>query len=111
MKNYLCLQRHLPTDRAPEKPSPAQMQEMYARFTAWQEQFKANLVDMGGRLGAGRVVTAEPTDGPLVEIKELVGGYMIVAANTFDDAVDIARQCPGLVSAGSGVEVIEIRSS
>ena len=39
MPNYLCVQRSLP-DGGEEKPSPAQMQDMYAQFTAWQEQFK-----------------------------------------------------------------------
>jgi hypothetical protein len=87
------------------------MQEMYAQFAAWQEKVKDNLVDMGGRLGAGRLVTPESTDGPFVEVKELVGGYMIVSAETLDAAIEVARGCPGLVGPGSGVEVIEIRSS
>jgi hypothetical protein len=64
---------------------------------------------MGGRLGAGRLVTTEPmVDGPLVEVKELVGGYMIVAAESLEAAIEVARQCPGLMRPGSGVEVIEI---
>jgi hypothetical protein len=87
------------------------MQEMYAQFSAWQAKFKENLVDMGGRLGAGRLVTTESADGPFVEVKELIGGYMIVAADTLDDAIEVARGCPGLVRPGSGVEVIEIRSA
>jgi hypothetical protein len=48
------------------------------------------------------------SDGPFVEVKELVGGYMIVTADTLDEAARIASQCPGLVRPGSGVEVIEI---
>lgn len=111
MPRFLCLQRRLPTTGHAEKPSPAQMQEMYARFGAWQARFEANLVDLGGRLGAGRLVADAPsTDGPFVEVKELVGGYMIVSAETLEDAVRVARECPGLVGPGSGVEVIEIRT-
>ena len=49
-------------------------------------------------------------DGPFVEVKELVGGYMIVSAQTLDEAISVARGCPGLVRPGSGVEVIEIHS-
>jgi hypothetical protein len=87
------------------------MQAMYAAFNAWREKFKENLVDLGGRLGKGRAVLPEPPpDGPFVELKELVGGYMIVAAASLDEAVAIARACPGLMSPGSGVEVIEIHS-
>jgi hypothetical protein len=87
------------------------MQAMYTKFNEWRERFQANLTDLGGRLGAGRLVTSLPSpDGPLVEVKELVGGYMIVTAATIEEASDIARQCPGLVGPGSAVEVIEIHS-
>ena len=112
MPNYLCLQRSIPGgDHGSERPSPAQMQAMYAKFNEWREKFAKNLVDLGGRLGNGRLVTADPPpDGPFVEIKELVGGYMIVSAASVDEAVEIARLCPGLVRPGSGVEVIEIRA-
>lgn len=112
MSRYLCLQRNLPGG-APdaEKPSPARMQAMYAKFNEWRERFQVNLVDLGGRLGAGRVALPDPRpDGPLVEVKELVGGYMVISAASFDEAVQIARECPGLVRPGSGVEVIEIHS-
>ena len=109
MPKYLCLQRSLPGG-SNAKPSPAQMQEMYAKFGVWRDRFKDHLVDMGGRLGAGKLVTAEPAaDGPLVEVNELVGGYMVVSAESLEDAIGIARGCPGLVGPGSGVEVIEIR--
>ncbi len=110
MPKYLCMQRSLPV-AASDKPSPAQMQEMYAKFNAWREKFKDNLVDLGGKLGAGKLVTAqEATDGPFVEVKELVGGYMIVSAETLDEAIEVASGCPGLVRPGSGVEVIEIHT-
>ena len=62
MSKYLCMQRSLPGGES-EKPSPAQMQEMYSKFGAWREKFKESLVDMGGRLGAGRLVTMEPAAG------------------------------------------------
>lgn len=85
------------------------MQEIYAQFAAWQAKFKNQLTDMGGRLGSGKLVTAEaPKDGPFVEVKELVGGYMVVTAANLDEAIAVARECPGLVRPGSGVEVIEI---
>ena len=110
MPKYLCLQRSLPGgDPQGGKPSPSQMQAMYTQFNEWREKFQKNLTDMGGRLGAGRLVTAQPApDGPFVELKELVGGYMIVSAASLDEAIEVARGCPGLVRPGSGVEVIEI---
>jgi hypothetical protein len=85
------------------------MEEMYAKFNAWKEKFQENLVDMGGKLGGGKVVTSEgATDGPFVEAKEVVGGYMIVSAESIEEAVEIARQSPGVAMPGSSVEVREI---
>lgn len=113
MPRYLCLQRRLPgadPQQQAAPPSPEQMQAMYAQFNAWREKFESQLTDLGGLLGAGRLVTAQPApDGPIVEVKELVGGYMVVTADSLDEAVRIASACPGLLRPGSGVEVIEIR--
>jgi len=112
MPKFLCLQRNLPGG-SEEKPSPAKMQALYGEFNAWREKFQASLVDLGGRLGKAKLVRpgdadSRPVDGPLVEVKELIGGYMIVSAATLDEAAQIAGACPGLVRPGSGVEVIEI---
>jgi len=49
------MQRNLSSADAPkgQKPSPAQMQELYAQFGAWQVKLKKNLVDMGGSSARG----------------------------------------------------------
>ena len=109
MPRYLCLQRSLPPAPDSPPPSPAEMQEIYARFGAWKAQFEDNLVDLGGRLGEGRLVTEDGrSDGPFVEVKELVGGYMIVSADDLEGAIRIAAACPGVVGPRSGIEVVEI---
>ena len=110
MPKYLCIQRSQPGGKR-EKPSPAQMQEMYAVFNAWKDKFRQNIVDMGGRLGGGKVVTSEgATDGPFVEAKEVVGGFMIISAASLEEAMQVARECPGVVMPGSSVEVREIHT-
>ena len=107
---YLCIQRSQ-TDKKMEKPSPSQMEEMYAKFDEWMNKYKENFVDMGGKLGNGKMVTVDGVkDGPFTETKELIGGYMIVSAESIDEAIEIASSCPGLVSPGSGVEVREIHT-
>lgn len=109
-KRFLCIQRSAPMTW--EKPSPAQMQEMYAKFHAWREQFRASIVDMGGKLGTGSVVTSSGvSDGPFVEAKEVVGGYMIIEAESLEKAIEVASGCPGVVMPGSSVEVREIHTS
>ena len=40
----------------------------------------------------------------------LVGGYMVVAAENHDRALEVARECPGVVRPGSSVEIREIAS-
>lgn len=111
-KKYLCIQRSQSSSGGqPEKPSPAQMEQMYAKFNAWKEKFQKNIVDMGGRLGGGSVVTSESTtDGPFVEVKEVIGGFMIVSAEHLAEAIEVARECPGVVMPGSSVEVREIHT-
>ena len=96
-----------------EPPSPAQMQDMYAAFNTWQEKFKTKIVDMGGKLRPGGKIltTSGVTDGPFAEAKEVVGGYMVVAAENYEQALAVARECPGIVRPGSSVEIREIASA
>ena len=88
--------------KSQQQPSPAQMQEMYAAFNAWKEKFKDNILDMGGKLmPGGKVVTASGAiDGPFVEAKEIVGGYMFVSAESIERAIEVAREMPGSGDAG-----------
>lgn len=108
MPKYLCIHRGVPGKKEP--PSPAQMQDMYAAFNAWKEKFKANIVDMGGQLKSGGKVlsTAGVTDGPFVEAKEIVGGFMVVAAESYELALEVVRECPGVLRPGAHVEIREI---
>jgi hypothetical protein len=107
-QRYLVFLRSAPGEHEP--PSRDRMQQMYAAFDAWKEKFNANIVDMGGRLKpGGKVLTVSGvTDGPFAEAKEVVGGYMVVAAESIDRALEVARECPGVVRPGSSVEVREI---
>src|SRR5258708_15955251 len=108
MPKYLCLQRSQP--RQPQQPSPAQMQEMYAAFNAWKEKFKDNILDMGAPLKpGGTVVTkAGATDGPFVEVKEIVGGYMIVSADTLERPIEVPRASPGVIPPAPSLAVRDI---
>lgn len=112
-QNYLCIQRSLAQcGDNQEKPSPAQMEGMYAKFNAWKEKYADNIVDMGGKLvGPGKVVSPEGvSDGPFVEAKELIGGYMIVAAESIEEAVACAQESPGVGMPGSSIEVRPLHS-
>lgn len=109
MPRYLCIQRSASGECDP--PSPADMEAMYERFNRWTEKFGPNIVDMGAPLASdGKVVTADnATDGPFVEAKEIIGGYMIIEADSLEQAVEVAQASPGVGPSGSSVEVREIR--
>ena len=81
------------------------MRDFYAAFNTWREKFQSSIVDLGGKLKpGGKVVTSSGViDGPFTEAKELIGGFMIVAADNLEDAAEIPelaetplRIAPGL---------------
>src|SRR4051794_36578232 len=108
-QRYMFLHRS-PIDDQP--PSPARMQEMFTVWNAWKEKFKDNIVDMGGKLRpSGKVLTASGAmDGPFVEAKEIVGGYMVVTAESYDRAVEMAREMFGMMGPGTRIEIREMAS-
>jgi hypothetical protein len=48
------------------------------------------------------------TNGPFGDIKETIGGYIIVKADSVDEAVGFAKGCPVLQGDGNSVEVRKI---
>jgi hypothetical protein len=107
-RKYLFLIRSA-RGKPQQQPSPAQMQDMYAAFNAWKEKFKENILDVGGKLmpGGKLVTTSGATDGPFVEAKEIVGGYMFVSADSVERAIEVAKEMPMLMP-GSAIEIREV---
>lgn len=111
MADYLFLFRG--GDAAMAKLSPEQMQQHMAKWMTWIEQLsKAGTFKAGEPLAKeGNVIRGKKqvvTDGPYAESKDLVGGYLIVKADSLAKASDIARGCPIFENDGS-VEIREIR--
>ena len=48
------------------------------------------------------------TNGPFGDIKETIGGFIIVKADSVDEAVEFAKGCPVLQGDGNSVEVRRI---
>lgn len=81
--------------------SPEEMQQVADQWMAWfkglTEQGKAvagSPLEREGKIVSGR--NRVVSDGPFAESKETIGGYFLLKVNTFDEAVAIAQQCPGL---------------
>ena len=107
-KKYMCILRS--NSGGCEKPSPSDMEQMYAKYQAWQNKFADNIVDMGGKLGdEGRVVRQSAVaDGPFIELKEILGGYMMIQADNMDEAVVVIQESPMVADASVSIEIREI---
>jgi len=92
------------------QPSPEEIQAMFAQWDAWKNKFKNNVVDVGdGLKPGGRVFKAgKVTDGPFVEAKEIMGGYSIVHAASYDEALKVAAECPINYMPGMSIEIREL---
>ena len=95
-----------------EQPSPEQLQGMMKLWQDWMGSIAAQnkLSSSGNRLGTkGKVVKPGSivTDGPYVEIKEAIGGFIIVKADSIDEAAELAKGCP-ILGIGGNVEVRDI---
>ena len=94
------------------KSSPEEMQATTKLWMDWVGGIAAQdrLTNRGNSLaGAGKVLKANNviTDGPYMEIKEVIGGYTIVKAESLEEATELAKGCP-ILAVGGNVEVREI---
>ena len=113
MKDFLLVFRN-DFNAAPRTAtgSPEEMQAEMKKWMDWIGGIAAQnkLVDRGNRLGSeGKVVKSGNvvTDGPYMETKELIGGYSIIKANSYAEAVEMAKGCP-ILKVGGNVEVRDI---
>ena len=93
--------------------SPEQMQVWMQMTMDWIGGIAAQnkLVSTGSGLAFddSRVVGHNNvvTNGPYTEIKELIGGYSVIKANTYEDAIELAKGCP-IFESGGNVEIREV---
>ena len=107
MAKFLFVYRN--TNESYGTMSPDEMQQMLQKWQGWiSEGLRQGwMLDAGdGLKKEGCVVSAEKvvTDGPFIEVKEMVGGFSIVQADTLAAAAELAKGCPIFLRGGS-VEV------
>jgi len=90
--------------------TPEEMQQILNQWMTWMQELKArncfhgvNRLERTGQVVRG-VGGATITDGPLVEAKEIVGGYIVISAASQAEASQLARGCP-ILALGGAVEV------
>lgn len=112
MEEYIILMRlDLITREA--QPSPEQLQVYMQDYHKWIDSIveKGQFVGGKGLSTEGRVIRPDRvvTDGPFVEVKESVAGFIMIRARDFDEAAAIAGRCPILNGEGNSVEVRRIQ--
>ncbi|MBS1623295.1 MAG: transcription initiation protein [Bacteroidetes bacterium] len=109
MKEYLLLYRmDMTTIPARTEEQAAQTMQLWMDWIGGIAA-KGQLVSRGSRLEAsGRVLRSGNviTNGPYTDIKEVLGGYSLIKAAGYDEALELAGGCPVLQMGGS-VEVRE----
>jgi hypothetical protein len=82
--------------------SQEQVQKVVADWAAWFERLTGEGRAIGGHPleNHGKIVSGKKgrtvADGPFAESKEAIGGYFYLQVADLDEAIEIAKQCPGL---------------
>ena len=113
MKEFaLFFKREMPAKE--DQPSPEQFQQAIKPWQDWIGSIAAQnkLANKGNRLHPEiRIVKPDKSvlNGPFADIKEAIGGFIVIRAADFEEAVEIAKDCPVLLSPWDGsVEVRQI---
>lgn len=112
MARYVFLFHNTVTAQA---KTEAEYRAILNDFRDWGRRLEAE-----GRLLGGHKLMDEPgrsmrksgdavqvMDGPFAETKELIGGLVVVQADDYDDAVELAKACPQL-KYGGRIEIREV---
>jgi hypothetical protein len=113
MPKYMLLLHDNPTSFA--DISPEQMQRVIEKYMAWGKKLRQDgvwhasdkLTGEPGKVLRRRDGQVRVTDGPYSETKEVLGGYYIVEAGSYDQAIERSRDCPHLEYGGT-IEVREV---
>ena len=93
--------------------TPEEIQAHMGRWGSWMEELgKQGKLEGGEPLESeGRMVKSGGnvvTDGPFAEGSEVVGGYLLVKANSYDEAAEMSKGCPIFEYDDGTVEVRQI---
>jgi len=111
MSEFIYLFRASDESRRAAMGTPDSAQKSMQTWLAWMRDLEAkgHIKNPGQPLDpTGRVVRGKSrlvTDGPFVEVKDLVLGYIVVEARDLAEASELAKGCPMLEGDGS----VEIR--
>jgi hypothetical protein len=102
MPQFLMLARS--EDQAWQGVSAEEAQRIVQQYVEWSNRMRTDgrlagsnkLKDGEGRVLSGNGVQMAVKDGPYSETKEVVGGYWLLEAADFEEAVKLAKDSPHL---------------
>lgn len=86
--------------------SPEALQANMGKWMSWIEKLSKDGKYVGGEalIPGGKKISGSHnnvTDGPYTEGKELIGGYFIINAKDFDEAIELCREYPDYAAGGT----------
>ena len=113
MDEYALIMRH---EDGKKIASPEQMQVWMKQTMDWIGGIAAQNKFVSGTglpFDDARIVSSNKTvtNGPFGDIKETIGGFIVVKATSADEAAEFAKGCPVLQGEGNTVEVRKIAKS
>jgi hypothetical protein len=97
-----------------DEDNAAAIEEAMQAIYAWMGKWEGKVVDGGAELDSvkkAKTISRGPdggpvvTDGPYLELKEVIGGFIMLEADDIDEAVTIASSWPGIANFGDKVEI------
>jgi hypothetical protein len=82
--------------------SPEELQNVMSQWTAWFDRLieQGRIKSAHPLMDEGKIVAWKKgqtvADGPFAESKEAIGGYFLLQMTEFDEALEIAKECPAL---------------
>ena len=97
MAQFMLMLQEKPTEFL--DVSPEEMQRIIEEYGAWRSKLEREgllvaghkLKDEGGRQMLAGSSGLRVVDGPFTELKEVIGGYFIIEASDYDEAVKISQ--------------------
>ena len=110
MDEYALIMRHEDGNKV---ASPEQIQVWMKQTMDWIGKISAENKFVGGTgllFEDAKVVRHHQlvTNGPFGDIKETIGGFIVVKADSVEEAVEFAKGCPVLQGDGNTMEVRRI---
>jgi len=107
MKKYLALYLASSADfeKAMKESTPERQKQGMEEWRKWADKHRGEIVELGAPLGKTKRVTKSGVEN----MKNQVGGYTIVQADSHDEAARIFADSAHFMMPASWIEVMEIR--